>query len=334
MRFFFTFFLSTISLGSCAWEILVSNLQSEAMTLAQANAELNATLMAVPVEDSDPSKNLEKIACYLESNQDFFSPLSGVIDVLKTINNRYENASTRDLKRALIQQINASLARDAGSGFLLFKSALLNNIDKPKVEISLYSDLLEAYCTSNADLRCTKASNLAKNLWWIVGEYRGISNLVNTPDKLDSLAYTNKIDQQWRSYKDDTITLWPQEVLLNSLIYSPARKGLSSPPNYKLLALRPTLGLSYLSEESHRIQPTINVDLIGVYWWQYGHKNDSFKAQTGRGISLSTVLDGNDTAFGFTYHHNPKWSFTLARGDENDLVASISFQFAHWLFKR
>jgi len=196
------------------------------------------------------------------------------------------------------------------------------------MQINLFNRFIDQHCQADASLECTKSTQLAQNLWHIVGEYRALSDQLNQGDKVASLAFNDKLDRQWRSYKNDTILLWPQEVLLNSIVYQPSQKGLSSPPNYKLLSLRPSIGLSYLSNQSHRIQPTINVDLLGVYWWQYDQDGI---AKKGRGISASLVWDGDDSAYGITYHHTPKWSFTMAKGDDNDLVVSVSFQLAHWL---
>ncbi|MFT4629599.1 MAG: hypothetical protein ACI8PV_000713 [Dinoroseobacter sp.] len=138
--------------------------------------------------------------------------------------------------------------------------------------------------------------------------------------------------RKWQSYKDDTILLWPQEVLLNSLVFNPDQKGLSEAPNYKLLSLRPALRLSYLSDAKHHFQPTLNVDLLAVYWWRYGEP-DGASAQPGRGIAATLIVDGSDTALGLTYHHNPKWSATIAQGDDNDLMVSLSFQLASWFLK-
>ena len=120
--------------------------------------------------------------------------------------------------------------------------------------------------------------------------------------------------------------------MLNSLVFNPDKEGLNEPPSYKLLSLRPAIGLSYLSDENHHIQPTLNIDLLGIYWWKYGGE-DGASAQAGRGVAATLILDGSDTALGLTYHHNPKWSATIAHGDDNDLVVSISFQLASWFLK-
>jgi len=269
------------------------------LSYTQAEHALNSTLLNV---DNNPNGN--------------------------ALSNEITQATTAEQNRAAISKINRLVSRDAGTGFVMLPvSSVQTN------QINLFGQLIGAHCSEQTSLVCAEASMLAQSLWWVAGEYRAFADKKNIADKAASLEFNNQLDRQWRSYKDDTIKLWPQEVLLNSMFYQSASKGLSSPPSYKLLALRPSLGVSYLSDESHRIQPTINLDILGVYWWNYGGKHNT-EAQPGRGISASLIWDGDDTAYGLTYHHNPKWSTTIAHGSDNDVVLSISFQLAHWLIRR
>ncbi len=225
--------------------------------------------------------------------------------------------------RAIIERINRLINRDAGTGVITLAT------NQGAQTIKLFESIVEPHCSDSPSLRCAMAVNVAENLWEISGLYRAIANTLNQEDKLTSTAKLTLLDRQWRSYKNDTIKLWPQEVLLSSLTFRPNERGFSPPPNYKILSLRPSLGLSYLSDASPDFSPTINVDLIGIYWWKY----HGSKTSTGRGIAASLVWNGDDTAYGLTYHHNPKWSATLARSNENKVVFSVSFQLAYWLLK-
>jgi len=223
----------------------------------------------------------------------------------------------------VIQDINRSVNRDAGTGVVVLP------IDDGSRSFNLYQDLIEQYCTDQANTKCTQATLTAIDLWQLAGIYRAFANVLNAQDKIASEQYLDSLDQQWQSYKNDTIKLWPQEVLLSSMFFRQNQDGFTAPPNYKVLALRPALGLSYLSDGSPDFRPTINVDLLGLYWWQYNNN----KAGKGRGLAASLVWAGDDTAYGITYHHNPKWSATLAHSSDNDIVLSLSFQLGYAFFK-
>lgn len=224
---------------------------------------------------------------------------------------------------ALIQQLNRRVNRDAGTAVVLLPTS------NSSQSVSLLDDLITPNCSDSASPKCTNATLLAIDLWRIAGLYRSFANHLNTRDKQTSLKKLAELDQQWLSYKNDTIKLWPQEVLLSSLLFKQNHHGFTAPPNYKLLTLRPHLALSYLSDGSPDIQPTLNVDLLGVYWWQY----QGSKANKGQGLAASLVWTGDDTAYGVTYHHGPKWSATLASSDEQDVIFSVSFQLGYWLLK-
>lgn len=321
-------FSSLINVSSACEQLMAERL--EPLNKRQATQLLNQALFNSNRLKSEPKTNLARIDCYLltqvETNKSHSNTLGKIQPPLKNLGQLFSQANTSQEKREAINAINSQVARDTGTGFVLFP-----NIGGGSIEISLFSKLIDQACGLEATSECAKATELAQNLWWIAGEYRGLSDHLNQDDKSSSLVFNQNLDTQWRSYKEDTIKLWPQEVLLNSIVYQPSKQGLSSPPSYKLLGLRPSIGLSYLSDQKHRIQPTINVDLLGVYWWKYGSDN---KAQAGRGIAATLIWDGDDTAYGLSYHHNPKWSFTVAHGDDNDVVVSVSFQLAHWLLKR
>lgn len=299
-----------------------------ALSLKQAQGSLNRTLLSLAKSEPTPTPQFDNIDCYLETQADFFPPLETTRGAVQQLGQQAASAESVDERRMAIDAINRAVARDAGTGFVM-----LPTTGGGITQINLYGDLIEAHCSTEPSQPCARATDIAQSLWQIVGIIRARADDLNKADKTASLAFNQKLDQQWRSYKDDTIKLWPQEVLLNSLFFQPRKSGLSAPPNYKLLTLRPSLGLSYLSDQSHRVQPTLNVDLLGVYWWRYAGIRNA-QAQPGRGLSLSLVWDGDDTAYGLTYHHNPKWSATLARGDDNDVVLSVSFQLAHWLIRR
>lgn len=303
----------------------------ETVNKSDAYQRLNQTLLQTNSSGSNVGDSsvttLERINCYLKSQiaeDELHAELIKEIQPsLAKLGKQFDQANSAELKQALINSINRDIVRDAGTGFVMFPRA-----NDKKFEINLFYKLIDRHCQKVATKRCAQSTELAQNLWFIAGEFRALAGQLNQADKKASLAFNNNLDTQWRSYKDDTIKLWPQEVLLNSMVYKPSSKGLSTPPNYKLLTLRPALGLSYLSDQSHRFQPTVNLDLVGIYWWRYGANG---KASMGRGISATAIWDGDDTALGLSYHHNPKWSLTLAQGDENDVVVSLSFQLVHWL---
>jgi len=294
------------------------------LNLKQATGALSRALLSLERSKPNPTQNVADIDCYLEKQTEFFTRLDEIRLPLKTLGDALLTAQDLTDKRAVTNKLKRLIARDASTGFVQFP-----NSKESAVSFNLFNELVNTYCSDEGSRACGYATDLAKKLWWIAGEYRSFADTVNQDDKVASLEFIEKLDRQWRSYKNDTIKLWPQEVLLNSLTYKPNSQGLSPPPAYKLLALRPALGLSYLSDQNHRIQPTINVNLLGIYWWQY----DDTSASAGRGLSASLIWDGDDTAYGLTYHHNPKWSATLANGDKNDIVVSISFQLAHWLLR-
>lgn len=334
MKCLFTLLTLIISVApSLACETLFVE-HSEAINKTQANQLLNNTLLLTdrPTTSShiNVTENLSQINCYLSSHLKPEKTHAALIEKfqssLQQLANQFNVADTDIEKRAVINTINQQVIRDAGTGFVLFPT----DNDKP-IQINLFYTLIDQYCQIDASINCTKTTELAQNLWHIAGEYRALSDHLNKADVEDSLAFNQNLDQQWRSYKKDTIPLWPQEVLLNSVMYKPSKNGVSAPPSYKLLSLRPSIGLSYLSDQSHRIQPTINIDLLGVYWWQY---DDDNQATSGRGLSASLIWDGDTSAYGISYHHTPKWSFTIANSDDNDLVLSMSFQVAHWLLNK
>lgn len=321
--------LAMASEHAVACELKIDGVQVEAISLQSAQGELTKRLFDSTAETTTESLDgqalVDAIDCYLGSKEKLFYQAKEVRDSLNKRGSALHAAQSKLEQSMHLEGINASVNRDAGTGFVI-----LPNKKGNKTEISLYDDILAKNCRDEASQKCTQAFNFAASLWWIAGQYRRLANNFNQDAKQQSLVFNQRLDSKWRSYKDDTIELWPQEVLLNSVVYSPSKRGLSAPPSYKLLALRPSLGLTYLSDQSHHIQPTINIDLLGVYWWRYSDAG----AGPGRGVSATLVWDGDDTAYGLSYHHNPKWSATLAKGDDNDTVISISFQFAYWLLKR
>jgi len=319
-----TFFNTAITVA-CETTLADSSMQE--MNAKQATGALNRALLSIESNQGSLS-NIDNIDCYLKSNKVLLPILANISPALTLLGRELSQAATREQSRLAIDKLNRLVARDAGTGFVV-----LPNSAKESSQINLYAQVIDTHCNSETTLICAQATELAKNLWWIAGEYRAFANNLNIHDKTSSLEFNERLEQQWQSYKNNTIKLWPQEVLLSSLSYRTSDQGLSAPPNYKLLALRPSIGLSYLSDQSHRVQPTINIDLLGIYWWQYGGDN-GVAAKSGKGVSASLIWDGDDTAYGLTYHHNPKWSATLARGNENEVVISISFQLAHWLVAR
>lgn len=325
MRLFVLLALLLSSASGLACESELDNPGLSKLNLKQANGALNRTLLSIDATSPTSADNIASIDCYLEKQAVFFSRLNEIKVPLKSLGDAATSAQSLHGKRAATAKLNRLIARDAGTGFVQFPDS-----ENTATSFNLFSELINTHCAAEATMACGQATDLAKKLWWIVGKYRSIADTLNQQDKTASLQFNDKLDQQWRSYKEDTIKLWPQEVLLNSLVYQPNSEGLSPPPSYKLLTLRPSIGLTYLSEQSHRVQPTINLDLLGIYWWRY----EGAQAEPGRGVSASLIWDGDDTAYGVSYHHNPKWSATLAQGDENDVVVSISFQLAHWLLKR
>lgn len=299
-----------------------------AINKSQALKQLNSHLF-----DNTQTKNkatdISELNCYFKTLLEQHSSHAELIDNIKKplvkLTQQFQEANSDASKLALIKAINSQIVRDAGTGFVVFPSQ-----NKESKQINLYYTFIDQLCADQASLECASNTQLAKSLWSLAGNYRALNDQLNQDFKSDSLAFNNKLAKQWQYYNNDTIKLWPQELLLNSLIYKPSQRGLSSPPNYKLLTLRPSIGLSYLSDQSHRIQPTLNIDLLGIYWWR---PDQNHSESPGKGISASLIWDGRDNAYGLSYHHNPKWTFTLAQGSDNNVVVSMSFQLAHWLVK-
>ncbi len=296
------------------------------LDLLAAEAALGDTILQLESATMD-DLNQADVVCLLNNNKALHPDLQSALPSIQSwLEANQRTDLKRDEERNLIEQINRAVTRDAGTGFVQLPST-----QDAVLEIDLYQ-LLNVHCSSKPSTRCAEASLLARRLWHLSGQLRAISSSLNQRDVADSLTYQNKLDQRWRAYKDETIKLWPHEVLINSMAYQPQADGFSNPPSYKIMALRPAIGLSYLSEADHRIQPTLNVDLLGVYWWKY-HDTGRVSATPGRGVAASMVWDGSDVAYGLSYHASPKWSLTLARGDENDVVVSLSMQLAYWLFR-
>ena len=299
------------------------------LTKEQATQQLDQWLLSLSAKHatntSKPEPTLELINCYLTEKSVSSPKLSTVAPALHNIASLIVNAQTVEQRDSAIISLNRTVNRDAGSGFVQFP----NGADST-IEVDLYQDFVNSNCTDSSSSACSEAFSLAAHLWWFAAYYRSIPDFYNDENIISSLAFNDRLNKKWLSYKDDTILLWPQEVLLNSLVFKQQERGFTEPPSYKLLSLRPSIGLSYLTDESHHIQPTLNIDLLGIYWWKYGGDN-SVTAQPGKGLATTLIWDGRDTAFGLTYHHNPKWSATIAHGKDNDLILSISFQLAHWL---
>ncbi|MFT5137775.1 MAG: hypothetical protein ACI9XU_001819 [Arenicella sp.] len=304
---------------------------SEPQTLVQRKKRLPNHLLAqdqAPFkQDRTATQMTESMVCYLNAIAQHIQLLQQTAPQLKQLGLALENSNSPDSTRNALNRINRSVNRDAGTTYLQFP-----NDNDSTLDIDLFSDFLKPTYTKYASDSCAKSLSVAQHLWWIGGIYRALAGNHNKSGINASLTYNDRLVRKWQSYKDDTILLWPQEVLLNSLVFNPDQKGLHEPPNYELLSLRPALGLSYLSDAKHHFQPTLNVDLLGVYWWRYGGP-DGASAQAGRGIAATLIVNGSDTALGLTYHHNPKWSATIAQGDDNDLVVSLSFQLASWFLK-
>lgn len=296
------------------------------LDLLAAEAMLGDTVLQLTNATID-DLNQADVVCLLNNNKTLYAGLESALPTIQVwLELRQRTDLSQDEKRHAIEQINRAVTRDAGTGFVQLPST-----QDAVLAVDLYQ-ILNTHCTAQPSKRCGEASMLTRKLWHLSGQVRAIARNLNQSDVADSLTYQTKLDQHWRAYKDETIALWPHEVLLNSMAYQPKASGFSAPPAYKIMALRPAIGLSYLSEADHRIQPTLNVDLLGVYWWKY-HDSERISASPGRGIAASMVWDGSDVAYGLSYHASPKWSLTLARGDENDVVVSLSLQLAYWLFR-
>lgn len=317
---------------SNACESLLVLPEQAPLSLSQATTQLSDTLLGDDLIATSTDKPLEQqlqsIECYLRSQASDHLRLADSGTQLLRLGRDLLNAETDETRRAAINAINQSVNRDAGTGFLLLPLAA-----SASLELDLFAEFIGNACSETPAAACNQALSTATHLWWIGGFYRGLADRFNRGDIIASQAFNQRLEKKWLSYKDDTILLWPQEVMLNSLVFKQSERGFTEPPAYKLLSMRPSIGLSYLSDTDHRLQPTLNVDLLGIYWWRYGGADGS-EAQPGRGIAASMILDGSDTSYGVTYYHNPKWSLTLASGDKNDVVVSISMQLGHWLLGR
>ena len=300
---------------------------TDAFTQAQASNLLSEHLYSDYVVDNSNSSGLEKLLrrsiCQLSTMQHIEPTVANVAGQLREFE---EMALGQSTPHADLVRFGQLFDRDAGTGYVVLPTK-----DGARVEIDLFETFVDSQCQTQSSAACGAALSQAKQLWDLAGHFRAAATtLGNTSGKQQSSEYLSDLNAQWQSYKDDTILLWPQEVLLNSIVFKPESRGFTAPPNYKLMSLRPSIGLSYLSDQDHHIQPTLNLDLLGVYWWKY----QGTKAQAGRGIAATLVWDGEETALGISYHHSPTWSVTLASSDEDDVVVSLSFQLAHWLLKK
>ncbi len=299
---------------------------SGALDIALATQRLNAELLNRQNQlENTPEKVRSLTRQSLNASALSLAPdLDGVLSALVPLSEQVEACLPGCPQAETIRlTLNRKVNRDAGTAVVLLPNADQN------VQIFLFDHLVAVHCTAKPTQRCHNATELAINLWRIAGGFRALSKTLSAADIASSKTQLNNLDQQWLSYKDDTIKLWPHETLLSSIAFRQNQSGFSAPPNYKILALRPSLGLSYFSNGSPDFRPSINVDLFGVYWWKYRGTN----AEPGRGLSASLIWGGDDTAVGLTYHHGPRWSATLARSDDNDVVVSVSLQLAHLLFK-
>lgn len=333
------------SAASLACEPVLQLAPSEPLTLVQAQQKL-ALLLLENQENFPLSPDLnnvsvaeleqEKIArgiCHLRTQSADAPELIQSADLLEQMAERLATASSDSQRTEAIDQLNQSLDRDSSTGYVLFPSTITTSDAAPTTfSVDLFATYLGNNCSETAVSSCTDAVDDALIVWWVNGLFRGLASQYNQQDVASSLEFTDKLARQWNSYKDDTIPLWPQEVLLSSITYDNKSEGFSPPPSYKMLALRPSLGISYLSDDKNHLKPTLNVDLLGIYWWEYGG-SQGVEAQPGRGISASLIWDGDNTAYGLSYHHNPKYSFTIATSDENDVVLSVSLQLAYFFIR-
>ncbi len=297
---------------------------------AQASRRLNQIIFK-PKANSITKDNIGDVVASIDDSlkkyrEADYPSLNSVAQRLTTLGQQVADCVVQNCedKHAIVAQLNRKINRDSGTANVVLPS------DNGTRTIDLFRDVIDQYCDDTFSSKCAEASNLAITVWQAAGQYRHFANLLNTTDKVASNDSLTLLDEQWRSYRQDTIKLWPQEVFLSSLIFQQKKDGFTPPPSSKVLALRPALGLSYLSDGSPDLRPSLNLDLLGLYWWKY----NGAKAGKGRGLAASLVWSGDDTAYGITYHHNPRWSATVAHSDENDLVLSISFQLGYALLGR
>lgn len=303
---------------------LTSGLNNQAIDIKTAKRELQQVFYT----SEPPNLASDQILCILDAAIKWYGPAEELAHSLRSISASLDQVESPQQKRQLISHINQNVMLDRGTGYIaLPRLSEAQRYQRREIDLN---HLLETQgCTQTASKQCRRSLNFATKLWYIAHNVRAWSDQLNQSDKTASVKYQSNLAQQWRSYRQDTIKQWPQEVFLNSLFYRPRKEGLSTPPNSKLLFLRPALGLSYLSDNNPDFQPTLNLDLLGIYWWRY---QDNLAGE-GRGLAASLVWDGDDTAYGLTYHHNPNWAITLATSNENDVIVSVSFQLAYWLLK-
>ncbi len=300
------------------------------LALKEASARLNQELFSTRVLETSDSiaSKLKNIETLLDTHAERgFNTFNNLRPALLQLGYRAVECETRCAdKNAVVAALNKEINRDAGTATVLLTS------NSGPLTLNLFDDFLTPNCTSTGSTQCKYATDAAIDLWRITGFYRSFSDQLNSDSKTASKAHLSQLEKQWMAYKDETIKLWPQEVLLSSIFYRQNNEGFTAPPNYKLLALRPSIGLSYFSDGSPDLRPSLNVDLLGVYWWQY-HGQDNADVTPGRGLSLSAIITDNDTALGLSYHHGPRWSATVAHSDDNDLVFSVSVQLIGLLFR-
>lgn len=327
MNRFSVHLLTSLLLCMCLSIAHAENENANFITKQDAIEQLNNALFRTSSQNrNSPTEILETALLKLQQlSANGISNLSATITTTESLLTDIQCESNCKSIEAIITDINRGFNRDAGTAIVLLPSERDQGTN-----IDLINDLIEPNCDEAQSSTCSTALSQATQLWHLVGAIRSVADQLNKQDREASRAHLDGLDKQWRSYKDDTIKLWPQEVLLSSVVHRPRDSGFSAPPNYKVLFLRPSVGFSYLSDGSPDFQPTLNVDLLGTYWWKYKDN----KAQKGRGISATLIWDGDSTAYGLTYHHSPRWSMSIATSEENDLVLSVSAQLGYWLLKR
>lgn len=153
-----------------ACDSILASSSSRSLTIVQAKGALNRALLGLNKNQGD-LKVISDVDCYLKSHTALLSRLNEISDSLSLLGQQLDQARSSEQITDAVDTIRRLVKRDAGTGLIS-----LPNSELQINQINLYDDVIHPHCTRDASRECTRATELAKKLWWIVGEYRAFAN--------------------------------------------------------------------------------------------------------------------------------------------------------------
>lgn len=197
------------------------------------------------------------------------------------------------------------------------------------------STFIESPCESDGD-GCRNALKDAMEFFRLThAAERVIENVTTRGNELKLATRLARDDERWDAYFTEARTQFPQELWLNSLLYSREKDekycdglgGFCTPPDSQWILMHPNVALEYIDDSpaGNRAEPAIVLELIGYNRWTWdGSKMDN--AIGGSIIAVASDRAGEDDfGYGLMFHYDNKWSLGVTRhGDVNGIFLSYS----------